>query len=716
MSTTAPTGLIARFGLGGQPRPMHDAAPPGPMAWERLSRAARVYVSMVIAVGAVVLVQFRPRTAADPWLFAVLLLLACLTASWKVNLLIPLRSGSTLSVSIAAKLMTLLLLGPAYAVIVAVAAALTQCTYRVRERYPAYRTVFSMGADAITVGTTGVVYGWLGGSTGPFDFVALARPLVGAIAAYFFVNTSLIAGAIALSSGRRVIDVWRDDFLWSGVTFLVAGSAGAMAAVVVDRGDHWVAILFLAPVYLTYRTYQIFVGRLEDQQRHMADMTQSHRQTIDALTQAHHAEQTLAAERERLAVALAEMTRLEDARNQLLVREQAARASAEQANRLKDEFVAIVSHELRTPLNAILGWADLLHRKKLEGPQRDRGIQAVYESARRQAQLIDDLLDVARIMSGKMRLQRTLVDIEDVVQAALNVVQGAAESKRIDVRVESEAFMAPLYGDRARLQQVVWNLLANAIKFTPERGLITVRLRRVNDVVELSVADTGEGIPEHLLETIFEPFRQADGSATRAHGGLGLGLSIVKQLVEGHSGTIVAQSRGEGHGATFIVRLPNAMVSGDLIDTTLAEHHSKRPKPPARAPGSLDGLSVLVVDDDEESRRVAAAQLAGYQASVLTASSAAQALELLESEHVDVLVADIAMPGEDGYSLIRKLRALNREDVASIPAAALTAFARSEDRQKALRAGFQLHLTKPIDAHSLVAAVATLGGRVASPQ
>ena len=683
MPVTLTAGIIRR--LGERERRRDD----DPLAWSRLPLAARLYVGAVIAAGVLALVRFFPRTTADPVLVGLLLFAATLTAAWKVNLLIPLKSGSTLSVSIAAKLMTLLLLGPQYAVIVAVAAAFTQCTYRVREPYPVYRTVFSMSAEALTIVATAVVYGWLGGSTGPPDLVSLARPLVGAISAYFIVNTILIAAAIAWSSGKKLIHVWRDDFLWSGVTFLVAGSAGAMAAVLVDRGQHWMAVLLIAPVYLTYRTYRIFIGRLEDQQRH---------------------EEALASEKERLAATLSEMTRLEDARKQLLLREQSARASAEQANRLKDEFLAIVSHELRTPLNAILGWSDLLHRKKLDGAQQARGIQAIHDSARRQAQLIDDLLDVARIMSGKMRLQRTLVDLEDVVRAALNVVQRTADEKRIEVRVESEPFIAPIYGDRSRLQQVVWNLLANAIKFTPEDGLISVRLRRMNDVVELAVSDTGEGIPAHLLQTIFEPFRQADGSSTRSHGGLGLGLSIVRQLVEGHGGTVVAQSRGQGHGAMFVVRLPNAMVSEDAVDTTLAEH-SVRPRRQAITPTSLEGLAVLVVDDDDESRQVAAAQLEGHDASVLTASSAAQALELLEREHVDVLVADIAMPGEDGYSLIRKLRALNRAEIASIPAAALTAFARTEDRQRALRAGFQVHLTKPIDADSLISAVASLSGR-----
>ena len=680
-------------------------------AWRRLPRAARVYVALVTALGGVTLVAFFPRTLPDPVLLGILLAAACLTAVWKVNLLIPLGSGSTLSVSIAAKLMTLLLLGPGPAVLVSVAAAFTQCTFRTRQPYPAYRTAFSMAAEAITVGTTGLAYGWLGGGQGPFDPATLPKPLVVAITTYFLVNTWLVAGAIGLSTGRRLVDVWRDDFLWSGVTYLVAGTAGAMAAVVVDRGEHWVAVLFIAPVYLTYRTYRIFVGRLEDQQRHMVEMARLHEQTVAALGRADEAGKALAAEKERLAFSIAEMRQLEEARNQLLEREQAARVSAEQANRLKDEFLAIVSHELRTPLNAILGWADLLQRKAMDEAHRDRAIKVIFESGKRQAQLIDDLLDVARIMSGKLRLQRSLVDIEDVARAAVHVVQAAADDKKITIDVHSEPFLAPLYGDRARLQQVVWNLLANAIKFTPEGGTISMRLRRMHDVVELMVSDTGHGIAPELLETIFEPFRQADGSSTRAHGGLGLGLAIVKQLVEGHGGTVVAQSRGAGHGATFVVRLPNLMLSADPVDTTLAER-SDRPHPPSKLPGSLEGLSVLVVDDDEGSRQVAVAQLEGHDAAVLTAGSAAEALDVLRRQRIDVLVTDIAMPGEDGYDLLRRVRAMHQPEVASIPAAALTAFARSEDRQKALQAGFQMHLTKPIDAHALILAVARLGGRV----
>src|SRR5687767_602682 len=678
------------------------------MSWDALPPRARLYVVAVLVSGTAALLALLPRTYPQPALFSIALAAACLTAAWKVNLLIPLGSGSTLSVSYAAKLMALLLLGPGQAVLVAAAGALTQCTYNVKQRYPLYRTLFSVTAEAITMGATGVVYVWLDGPAGPFEVRTLAQPLVGAIATYFLLNTGLVACAIALSTGRRIVDVWRNDFLWSGVTFMVAGTVGATAAVVIDRGDHWIAVLLLAPVYLTYRTYHQFLGRFDDQQRHMLEISRMHRETVAALSQARAAEQALAGEKERLALALADMTRLEERGEQLLEREQAARASAEEANRLKDQFLAVVSHELRTPLTAILGWADMLRGGALKDDRRERAYQVIFDSAQRQSQLIDDLLDVARIMSGKLRLEHTLVDIEEVVRAAIQVVQPAADARGVAVRVDAEpsTSSAFVYGDRSRLQQIVWNLLSNAIKFSEEGGTVSIRLHSRQDVLELTVSDTGQGIARDFLGSVFEPFRQADGSTTRLHGGLGLGLSIVKHLVEAHSGVVTAQSAGEGRGAAFVVRLPIVPVTAEL--PVPADPWMPQDAAPFQ---SLDGVSVLVVDDDEESRRVVAAHLEEHQAEVFTAASAAQAFDLLQQEHVDVLLADIAMPGEDGYALIRKVRALDPR-IASIPAAALTAFARNEDRQQALRAGFQLHLTKPIDARTLIAAVASLGGKL----
>jgi signal transduction histidine kinase/ActR/RegA family two-component response regulator len=634
--------------------------------WRTLPLAARIYVAVVIIAGAASVIAFFPRMYPQPVLFAVLLVSACLTSSWKVNLPITLTNGSTLSVSYAANLMSLLLLGPQHAVVIAAVGAWMQCNYKAKHLDPLHRSVFSTASAVITMAATGLVYGWMGGPVSPSVFSQLPKPLVGAVATYFLVNTSLVAGAIALSSQRTFRSTWGQDFLWSGSSFMVAGSAGAAAAVIVARGEHWTAMLLVAPIYLTYRTYQLFVGRLADEKRHKEEI------------------------------------------QHLLEREQTARASAEDANRLKDQFLAVVSHELRTPLNAILGWADMLRRGTLAEPQRERALRTIHNSAKRQAQLIEDLLDVARITTGKLRLERALVDLREVVRDALQIVQPGADVKRIRIAVDTDPAVVPLYGDAARLQQIVSNLLSNAVKFTTPGGTVQVRLKREGNLLELAVADSGQGISPAFLPWVFEPFRQADGSTTRVHSGLGLGLSIVKNLVEAHGGTVAAESGGEGCGATFTVRLPISLRSE--LHPALAGEQVAPSIDGAPAAESLEGVSVLVVDDDASSREVAAAHLQGCRAAVLTASSAAHAFEVMQRQHVDVLIADIGMPEEDGYSLIRRLRAFNAPELASIPAAALTAFAREEDRQRALQAGFQLHLAKPIDARELVDAVANLRG------
>jgi signal transduction histidine kinase/ActR/RegA family two-component response regulator len=459
-----------------------------------------------------------------------------------------------------------------------------------------------------------------------------------------------------LSTDRPVWRVWHDDFLWSGASFMAAASAGAFAAVVIDRGEAWKAILMVAPVYATYRTYQLFVGRLD-----------------------------------------------------ILERERAARASAEEANRIKDQFLAIVSHELRTPLNAILGWADILRRGALAPDRHDRALRAIYDSAQRQAQLIDELLDVSRIISGKLRLELSpSVDVKELVGKALEMVQPAADAKRIGIAIDARASIGTICADSARLQQIVWNLLTNAIKFSPEGGTVRVGISRVHSTVEILVTDSGQGIARDFLPFVFESFRQADGSTTRRQGGLGLGLSIVRHLVDAHGGNVKAESAGAGRGATFIVRLPIVAVGASPSEAAAARRAVRPVERVEEAIASLEGISVLVVDDDEESRAIVVEYLEGRQAVVLAASSARQAFDMLRRQHVDVLLADIAMPDEDGYSLIRRIRA-SAADTASIPALALTSFARQEDRQHALQAGFHLHLAKPIDPRRLIEAVASLG-------
>lgn len=637
------------------------------LSWRSLPGGARLYVASVILCGIAAFVAYFPRAMPPRGLFLFAAVAGFITSCWKINLPIPLSSGSTLSVSYAANLMALLLLGLPPALVIAVFGVCLQCTLNVKRSYPLYRTVFSASAEALTMVATGLTYQVMGGAQAG-GIAAMARPIIAMIAAYFCVNTGLVASAIALSTGRRPWVVWREDFLWSASSFMVAGTAGAGAAIIIERGQHWPAMLMLAPVYLVYWTYRLFVGRLDDQRRH-----------------------------------LDELRRLERARADLLEREQAARAIAEAANRLKDQFLATVSHELRTPLSAILGWAEMLQSGILTGEKSARACEAIFNNAKRQAQLIDELLDVARIMSGKLELEHSPVDPREIVSGALETLQPTAEAKSVRIDVDIDPAVGAFHGDGPRLQQVLCNLLSNAVKFTPAGGTISVVVRPRGNAGEIIVRDSGAGIPRDFLPAVFEPFRQADGSRTRRHGGLGLGLAIVKQLVEAHRGSVSVDSAGEGQGATFSVCLP--VVPAEWRAPT-------RPLPVLNANPStlsLEGLAVLVVDDDDESRAVVVAYLESYHARVLTATSAAQALATLQRDRVDVLLADVAMPGEDGYSLLRKLRALRASPASTIPAAALTAFAREEDRQEALQAGFQMHLTKPIDAGSLVAAVAALG-------
>jgi signal transduction histidine kinase/CheY-like chemotaxis protein len=689
------------------------------LGWQSLPRAAQLYVATVIVAGMSAVVAFFPLTYPRPLLFACLLAVVCLTAIWKVNLPIPLASGATLSVLSTTSLATLLLLGAQHAVFVDVAGAWVQCTCHARRSYPWYRTVFSTSAHAITMATTALVYGALGGLSGGFDWSWAAGPVLGATATYFFVNTGLVAGAIALSTGRTIKTVWCGDFLWSGLSFMMAGVVGAAAAAIVYHGEQWKAVLMLAPVYLTYRTYHLFAARLEKDTALSSglinalsrDVAVAHGRLHDAvevLLQVQVEEKVLATEKGRLDKTVAEMARLQETREQLLEREKAARASAERANRQKDEFLATVSHELRTPLQAILGWADMLRNGALEDARRDRACHAIYTSARRQAHLVNELLDVARIMSGKLGLDLSMVDLKEVLRAAVETVQPDADAKRIDISVDEDPSLGVVHGDGVRLQQVASNIIGNAVKFTPEGGAVHVRLHQQDDCVEMVVTDTGRGIAREFLPMVFEPFRQADEPTTRPHEGLGLGLSIVKQLVEAHGGSVTAESDGAGHGATLTVRLPTVRVHGAQLEGTAADRDGRMSEPPVETT-SLDGIAVLVVDDDDESRHVIAAFLEDQRATVLTAASAAAALDVVHRERVDVLLADVGMPGQDGYTLIRQLRASKRPGIASIPAAALTGFARAEDREQALEAGFQLHLAKPVDPHALIDAAAKLG-------
>jgi CheY-like chemotaxis protein len=391
------------------------------------------------------------------------------------------------------------------------------------------------------------------------------------------------------------------------------------------------------------------------------------------------------------------------------VREQTAREQAEAANRFKDEFLAVVSHELRTPLTAILGWAHLLRAGHLDESNAAKALEIIERNAQAQSQLIDDLLDVSRIITGKLRLDIGQVEPASFIESAIEALRPVAEAKEVRMQTVMDAGVIFVAGDPARLQQVVWNLLSNAIKFTPTGGLVQVKLERLNAHIRIAVSDTGAGIKPEFLPHVFERFRQADQTTTRRHGGLGLGLAIVRHLVELHGGTVQAESPGEGQGATFAVNLP-------LVPVYQKDNQAERVSAAAKnalpysddCPESLDGLKVLVVDDEVDTRELLRVGIGQCGAEVSTASSAQEALTTLEAERPDLLISDIGMPGEDGYELIRKVRALPAGRGGKIPAIALTAYARTEDRLWALKAGFQMHITKPVEMAELVAVIASL--------
>jgi PAS domain S-box-containing protein len=395
-------------------------------------------------------------------------------------------------------------------------------------------------------------------------------------------------------------------------------------------------------------------------------------------------------------------------REHLLQKERAARNEAEAASRVKDEFLAIVSHELRTPLSAIFGWSQLLLSPEIAATELQRGLETINRNARLQAQIIDDLLDMSRIITGKIRLDLQTVDLHEILEKALDSVRPAAVTKgvRIETMIHSSC---PVKGDPDRLQQVLWNLFSNAIRFTPGGGSMQVVLERTDSNLEITVSDTGEGIDPEFLPFVFDRFRQQDSSTSRAHGGLGLGLAIVRNLVELHGGEIRGLSAGIGKGSTFILRLP---ILADLAKVPESRESEEAPFAFGE-PGdpSLEGLKVLVVDDEPDTREILQRLLESCDAQVLVAASAREALALLLQEKPHVLVSDIGMPQEDGYWLIQQVRSLAPEEGGSIPALALTALARSEDRIRALRAGFQAHTAKPVETAELAYLVAGLAGR-----
>jgi PAS domain S-box-containing protein len=404
--------------------------------------------------------------------------------------------------------------------------------------------------------------------------------------------------------------------------------------------------------------------------------------------------------------------RVEKELNRLLRSEKEAREEAEEANRLKDEFLAVVSHELRSPLNAIMGWTSLMRTGKLDEEQTARAVETIFRNAEAQNQLIGDLLDISRIVSGKLRLNIRPFELGTVIQAAIEVVRPAATAKSIRLQTLIDPATGPIVGDPDRLQQVFWNLLSNAIKFTPTGGRVQILSQRINSHIEIVVSDSGKGIEPSLLSLVFDRFRQGDSSPSREHGGLGLGLAIVRNLVELHGGVVRVRSEGTDRGAEFTVQLPASIA---VQPAKLGEEIRVHPSADGIAAGempSLSGLRVLVVDDEADAREMVSTILGQAGAEVAAAANVAQAIDLIDRWQPDVLISDIGMPIEDGYSLIRKVRAHSSDKRSQIPAIALTAFARTQDRLRVLSAGYQMHVPKPILPIELVTVVASIAKRL----
>jgi PAS domain S-box-containing protein len=403
----------------------------------------------------------------------------------------------------------------------------------------------------------------------------------------------------------------------------------------------------------------------------------------------------------------ARLRQVVDEREHLLQSERFARSEAERLSHIKDEFLATLSHELRTPLNAIQGWATLLRQREVTPEDRARGLEAIDRNVRAQAQIVSDLLDMSRIISGKIHLEVQPISLHEVIHNAIEAVRASAEAKKLRIHTLLDSQVGLVRGDPNRLQQILWNLLSNAVKFTPSRGRIQVVLERVNSHVEVGVEDTGIGIAPEFLPYVFERFRQADSATTRRHGGLGIGLSIVKTLVELHGGSVRVKSAGENQGTTFVIALPVSHVNDRDVERSQRLPVVADPLEAIELP-ELSSAAVLIVDDEPDGRTLMVRILEGRGAEVTAVATAVEALELMRHEHFDILVSDIGMPDLDGYELMRRARALDPNRKSPMPAIAVTAYARAEDRQRSLLAGYQMHLSKPIEARELVAGIASL--------
>jgi signal transduction histidine kinase/CheY-like chemotaxis protein len=642
-----------------------------------------VYMWSLVTAGAVIvlvsLYELPLRDLDARFFFLCLMVMA----SSLVAIRIPRVSGR-ITVADTFVFLTLLLFGGAAAILVSALEGIA-ATLVISKRP---RTIlFNSAILATSTFFTVVVLNWTVGP--PVEIVhhgftaTFFRAVCTMALVQYAANTTLIAVEKASKIKESTWQTWRTFYLWTSVTYFAGASAAGIIAIMINTYGFYAVVATVPIILIICFTYQTYLKNIEASEA----QTEAARLHVQELSRY-----------------ISELQRSEEAREQLLLRAERARSDAEAANRIKDEFLATLSHELRTPLTSLLGWSSVLRESRTDQKVLNQGLDAIDRNARVQAQLIDDLLDVSRIVSGKLHLDVRPIDIGSVTRAAINVVQPAADAKGIALDYSAQPGLGAISADSARLQQIIWNLLSNAVKFTPHGGKIQIRVARDETNATVTVSDTGQCIAPEFLPRVFDRFRQADSSTTRSFGGLGLGLAIVRHLVELHGGTVSAQSEGAGMGATFSASFPLLTDrSGPIAILQSGEIHASELR-------SLDGLRVLLVDDEIETREIISTVVERTGAEVKTCMSAREALTELVMWKPHVILSDIAMPDEDGYSFINRVRSLSQDEGGNTPAAALTAYARDEDRKQALAAGYQMHIAKPIGAGQLVNMIAKLAG------
>ncbi len=642
------------------------------------SLSGKLYLWLIIAVGWTIITLSAFQLRSSKLDYRLLLLAVMVAISSRAAVKIPRISG-LITLGDTFLFVTILLFGgPAAAVLGGLEGLATSVKISRKPRTYLVNAAILATSTFVTASVLRLLFGPTTEIARVYSASFLVAMCVMALAQYL-TNTALVATEKSSRIKKSIWFTWKTYYLWISISVFAGASAAGIIAHLI-RGFGFYAVLATFPIaVIVHFTYDIYLKNLEASAKE-AKLAQQH---VEELSQY-----------------VADLKRSEEERNQLLLREQQARGQAEVANRMKDEFLATLSHELRTPLTVVLGWACLLG-EGVSADESAKAVKTIERNARLQAQLIDDLLDVSRIISGKLHLDVRPIDLATVAEAAVAVLRPAAEAKSLQLAFLRPATMRTISGDSARLQQVVWNLLSNAVKFTPEGGRIEVHVEYINARAYLRITDTGRGIRSEFLPFVFDRFRQADSSTTRAFGGLGLGLAIVRHLVELHGGTVTAESAGPGLGATFEVSFPLiANRLEGLPDAQTEAYHCE--------PAKLGGLRVLVVDDESDARQLMSRLVARTGAEVKTCGSAREAVELVRTWRPDALISDIAMPDEDGYSLIRKIRALPAEQGGHTPAAAFTAYARDQDRNTALAAGYQLHVAKPVSSERLTSTLTEL--------